>query len=72
VRNFRRSKVNARKAGEKSMDQFEGDEEARVVERYETFIKIKEEPDPGTSAPHIRFGIHDPDSNFFVSRRILW
>ena len=30
------------------MDQFEGDEEARVVERYETFIKIKEEPDPGT------------------------
>jgi hypothetical protein len=31
-----------------SMDRVEGDEEARVIESYETFIKIKEEPDPGT------------------------
>jgi hypothetical protein len=31
-----------------SMDRIDGDEEARVIESYETFIKIKEEPDPGT------------------------
>ena len=30
------------------MDRIDGDEEARVMESYETFIKIKEEPDPGT------------------------
>ena len=30
------------------MDQVEHDEEALVIERYEAFIKIKEEPDPGT------------------------
>ena len=30
------------------MDRIDGDEEARVIESYETFIKIKEEPDPGT------------------------
>jgi hypothetical protein len=31
-----------------NMDRIDGDEEARVIESYETFIKIKEEPDPGT------------------------
>jgi hypothetical protein len=31
-----------------SMDRIDGDEEARVIESYETFVKIKEEPDPGT------------------------
>jgi hypothetical protein len=31
-----------------NMDRIDGDEEARVMESYETFIKIKEEPDPGT------------------------
>jgi hypothetical protein len=31
-----------------SMDRIDGNEEARVIESYETFIKIKEEPDPGT------------------------
>jgi hypothetical protein len=36
------------KTVEESMDRVEGDEEARVIESYETFIKIKEEPDPGT------------------------
>lgn len=30
------------------MDKVEGAEKARVIESYETFIKIKEEPDPGT------------------------
>jgi len=30
------------------MDRIDGDEEARVIESYEKFIKIKEEPDPGT------------------------
>ena len=30
------------------MDRIDGDEEARLIESYETFIKIKEEPDPGT------------------------
>ena len=30
------------------MHKVEGDEEALVIERYEAFIKIKEEPDPGT------------------------
>ena len=30
------------------MGRIDGDEEARVIESYETFIKIKEEPDPGT------------------------
>ena len=31
-----------------SMGRIDGDKEARVIESYETFIKIKEEPDPGT------------------------
>jgi hypothetical protein len=30
------------------MHKVEGDEEALVIESYEAFIKIKEEPDPGT------------------------
>ena len=30
------------------MGRIDGDEEAHVIESYETFIKIKEEPDPGT------------------------
>mgnify|MGYP003325991083 FL=1 len=31
-----------------SMDEVEDNEEALVIESYEAFIKIKEEPDPGT------------------------
>ena len=42
-----RGKINARKVIRESMHKAEGDEEALVIESYEAFIKIKEEPDPG-------------------------
>lgn len=48
VRESYRSKFNPTRANGAGMDEVESNEEALVSESYEAFIKIKEEPDPGT------------------------